>query len=663
MAGPQEIQRRQQEQQQERYQMTATDQLNAQRFDREYELQTPREIEVAHQHHAQQLLARRRELYDMGLKPDMNLVVAPQQAPQRVPPVSQLSDRQRRKIADKRMNNLKKAQKKNLVGATEDTLPMLEAVKKASKEYTRHPPTGDDLYTYNLDARLFSPDFPEEKECSIDVEKGLKTLAKLRLSVQKYRTDVRRHTQEANVAMKANERLIAPLEIALRTVLAANGVDMKTGAPITNPALVEQARILRAAAIRSYEKAVADIPQMLQEEAENYLAHDLEIEEREIERNDDEHRAEETMDLDFVFHYQPLEAEYVQLRGTIDAHPAEYAAHQAVVDQCYQRYLDANRQIAAYGRRILALNNQAGGRVAEGRVRGWLRDRATQLQQSPELENLQTLAAQQREMIRYLVEGRPFSEPFTYLYKVLADEYGIQTEARQQEQQEHDLVMGMTRGQKRVYDGIPMEQRQQAVRVVRELHQTIEEKEASLDHLRELIKGSKMDLRALKIFWNGHRVNEHGEPVDAQQQAKRDADEAFTRAYLTNDPALTVPLLQPVIQQMLDFPSRYQDWEKAFWEHPGEMYEAVTRNVYFQHVIEDHPEVFSTMPKEVMEKLDQSMQLGANISTMMIAIAYTRGIHFNLGEWADDQDAVEGGKMQEEVTRQVVNQMLKQMQA
>lgn len=323
MAGPQEIQRRQQEQQQERYQMTATDQLNAQRFDREYELQTPREIEVAHQHHAQQLLARRRELYDMGLKPDMNLVVAPQQAPQRVPPVSQLSDRQRRKIADKRMNNLKKAQKKNLVGATEDTLPMLEAVKKASKEYTRHPPTGDDLYTYNLDARLFSPDFPEEKECSIDVEKGLKTLAKLRLSVQKYRTDVRRHTQEANVAMKANERLIAPLEIALRTVLAANGVDMKTGAPITNPALVEQARILRAAAIRSYEKAVADIPQMLQEEAENYLAHDLEIEEREIERNDDEHRAEETMDLDFVFHYQPLEAEYVQLRGTIDAHPAE----------------------------------------------------------------------------------------------------------------------------------------------------------------------------------------------------------------------------------------------------------------------------------------------------------------------------------------------------
>ena len=62
------------------------------------------------------------------------MVVAPQQAPQRVPPVSQLSDRKRRKIADKRMNNLKKAQKKNMVGATEDTLPMLEAVKKVSKE-------------------------------------------------------------------------------------------------------------------------------------------------------------------------------------------------------------------------------------------------------------------------------------------------------------------------------------------------------------------------------------------------------------------------------------------------------------------------------------------------------------------------------------------------
>ncbi len=657
MAGPQEIQRRQQEQQQERYQMTATDQLNAQRFDREYELQTPREIEVAHQHHAQQLLARRRELYDMGLKPDMNLVVAPQQAPQRVPPVSQLSDRQRRKIADKRMNNLKKAQKKNLVGATEDTLPMLEAVKKASKEYTRHPPTGDDLYTYNLDARLFSPDFPEEKECSIDVEKGLKTLAKLRLSVQKYRTDVRRHTQEANVAMKANERLIAPLEIALRTVLAANGVDMKTGAPITNPALVEQARILRAAAIRSYEKAVADIPQMLQEEAENYLAHDLEIEEREIERNDDEHRAEETMDLDFVFHYQPLEAEYVQLRGTIDAHPAEYAAHQAVVDQCYQRYLDANRQIAAYGRRILALNNQAGGRVAEGRVRGWLRDRATQLQQSPELENLQTLAAQQREMIRYLVEGRPFSEPFTYLYKVLADEYGIQTEARQQEQQEHDLVMGMTRGQKRVYDGIPMEQRQQAVRTVRKLHQIKTEKETSLDHLRELIKDSKMDMRALKILWQGYRADANGEPIDAQQRARMQADEAFTRVYLTNDPALTGPLLQPVIQRMLEFPSKYQDWEKAFWEHPEDVYEVLNQNVYFEHVVRDHPEVFSTMPEKTMQKLDQSMRFGAQVCAYVVAIAQSHGISFNLCEWERDTDAVEASKVQVEAARQMVNQM------
>lgn len=655
MAGPQEI-RRQQEQQ-EHYQMTATDQLNAQRFDRAYELQTPQEIEAAHQHHAQQLLARRRELYDMGLKPDMNLVVAPQQAPQRVPPVSQLSDRKRRKIADKRMNNLKKAQKKNMVGATEDTLPMLEAVKKVSKEYTRRPPTGDDLYTYKLDARLFSPDFPEEQECSIDVEKGLKTLAKLRLSVQKYQNDVQRHTQEANVAMKANERLIAPLEIALRTVLAANGVDMKTGAPITNPAVVEQARTLRAAAIRSYEKAVADIPQMLQEEAEKYLAHDLEVEERKIEQNDDEHRAQETMDLDFVFHYQPLEAEYVQLRGTIDAHPAEYAAHQAVVDQCYQRYLDANRQIAAYGRRILALNNQAGGRAAVGRVRSWLRERATQLQKSPELENLQTLAAQQRAIIRYLVEGRPFAEEFTYLYKVLADEYGIQTEARQQEQQEHDLLMGMTRGQKQVYDGIPMEQRQQAVRTVRKLHQIKTEKETSLDHLREQIEGSKMDMRALKILWHGYRADANGEPIDAQQRAYMQADEAFTRAYLTNDPAQTGPLLQPVIQRMLEFPSKYQDWEKAFWEHPEEVYEVLNQNVYFEHVVHDHPEVFSTMPEETMQKLDQSMRFGAQLCVYVVALAQSHGINFNLCEWERETDAVKASKVQVEAARQIVNQM------
>lgn len=37
----------------------------------------------------------------------------------------------------------------------------------------------------------------------------------------------------------------------------------------------------------------------------------------------------------------------------------------------------------------------------------------------------------QREAIRYLVTGKPFPEAFSYMYKVLAEDYGVQTEGRQ----------------------------------------------------------------------------------------------------------------------------------------------------------------------------------------------------------------------------------------
>lgn len=122
-------------------QLTATQQLNQQRQERAYELQNEQEVFARHEQHANQILSRRAELYQMGMVQDMNLKVAVER-PRYTPMPSQLSEKERKKIAKKRRKNLEKAQKKHIPGATADSLPMMNEVKAFYKETAKTPPCG-----------------------------------------------------------------------------------------------------------------------------------------------------------------------------------------------------------------------------------------------------------------------------------------------------------------------------------------------------------------------------------------------------------------------------------------------------------------------------------------------------------------------------------------
>lgn len=167
-----------QKQREQQVQLTATQQLNQQRQSRTFALQNEQEVFARHEQHGEQILSRRRELYQMGMVQDMNLKIAAEQ-PRHVPQPSQLSEKERKKIAKKRQSNLKKAQRKHILGATADSLPMMNEVRAFYKETAKTPLVATN---FNFDARLFSPDFPEEQECSIDVKEGLTTLAKLKIA-------------------------------------------------------------------------------------------------------------------------------------------------------------------------------------------------------------------------------------------------------------------------------------------------------------------------------------------------------------------------------------------------------------------------------------------------------------------------------------------------
>ena len=90
-----------QQQRQQQVQLTATQQLNMQRQNRTFQLQNEAEVFAQHQQQKDQILSRRAELYQMGRVKDMELerVAVP---PQAAPPVSQLSERKRKKIDKKR---------------------------------------------------------------------------------------------------------------------------------------------------------------------------------------------------------------------------------------------------------------------------------------------------------------------------------------------------------------------------------------------------------------------------------------------------------------------------------------------------------------------------------------------------------------------------------
>ena len=630
MSDPLELQ----QQRQQQVQLTATQQLNMQRQNRTFQLQNEAEVFAQHQQQKDQILSRRAELYQMGRVKDMELerVAAP---PQAAPPVSQLSERKRKKIDKKRKNNLKKAQKKHVTGATADTLPMMEQVKSFHKDMARGAVPMD--RTFGFDTKLFSPDFPEEQECSIDVKKGMITLEKLRALRENPGDD----PPLAIIGIRTNITLIAPLENALRTVLASNGVDMDTGNAITDARRVAEAKAARAQAVAEYEKAMANIKTTMGEQAENYFAASLQEKQEEVGRNDLQNRNPVTADLDFAFHYQPLEDEFVKTRESIDGNPEQYAAYKEIVDSRYQMYLDANRRIAEYGRRIFALKEQAKQYPESSRLRSVLEDRAIYLTNSKELDHLQSIAAQQYETIRYLMEGRPFSESMQYMYKILEDEYGIQSKQREEQKEELETFSQWSRERQEVFRWLPPSQQQDTMRMSKQISDQRIHRENVMEAYSTQLEHCGKDLRTLKNLLHGARVNETGAPLNVEEGRYMLEDGQRIRAYLSNDPAVSGPLLASVVEEISNYPYLEADVEEELKKRPAEFHALLNRNVYMQNMIADHPEYFSTLPKETMDRLDAAMRFGVAISMYAGALAAAYGVEFNRGEIYEEQAPVQ----------------------
>ncbi len=612
--------------------LTATQQLHQERKERT--MTSPEAFEQKFETLKDQLLSYRREQYEMGQVKDMVLERDRTERRQPAPPVSMLTDRQRRKVASKRENNLKKAQKKHIPGASADTLPMQEAVKSFYKDVAKNgiQNTG----TFGFDAKLFSPDFPEEQECSIDVQKGMTTLMKLKKAKVDFDADHSGFDDFKIIASRSNFLLIDPLENALRTLLAANGIDMATGALIRDEQVVAEAQQMQREAIAAYERAMANVSSTFGDVMEEHLAPKLAEARAQYEYSDKEMLKgrgleEDTADLDFVPANYEQADEIVKLRKSIDSHPEQYAAHKEAIDQSYQLYLDAQKKLCDFARRMKSFPAAATEYGLNSALGKQLNNRAVAVETSPEKEHMEFVATQQYELIRFLLEGRPFSDGMQYMYKVVEEQFGIQTEQRAYQKHEQAVYATLDKEQKEVANMLFPEQRMQLFRATETMQEDSEGVSNSMAANETLLEHTKKDKRVIRSLLHGAKVNATGAPINVEEGRHMLEDHQRIQAYLSNDPAISGPLLAPIVEEVLTYPYLEIDLNKELWENPVELHSILNRNVYMQNMISDHPEYFDNLPQEIMEKLDAIMVFGAAMSVTACAIASAKGMEFNEG--------------------------------
>lgn len=643
----------------EKQEQTITLELNRQRREEERPRMQGYLVDQEHKNMEEQMLGYRAELYEMGRVPDMQLVVRRREQPS-APPASKLTDRQRRKMANKRANNLKKAQKQKIPYATADTLPMMQAVQSYYQEARKNPINVNEAP--RLDANLFTPNFPEEMLCSIDVKKAMHTLDLLRARSARWydENNLRREMSPSSSDEIAdylldmrNETYIPVLENVLKRVLQANGVDLATGQPVGaagdaddpieeseeyTQALREEAgreiQIYRDTVLNK-EISVGREAEMLFQEELNQLrvAHRME--------STGGLAPEETRDLDFVFHYKELEQEYLRLRRTIEENPEGYALHKESIDRRYQIYMDAQKEIADYGERIFALTQRA-QMMTQGKVSNYLREQASALVQCAELDHLQSIATQQLMAIRFLVADKPFPEEMAYMYRVMEEEEGIYTTEREQQKEEYLRFQELDADQKVVMRKSDAKHQRIAFHAVDEIqrrHKAVKAVErknyykwADMDHRP---KEERKDLRAMMCLVHGAQLNANGEPLDAEQEQYLREDEKMMDAYLSGDVERVRPYLDKAVQDVLDFPYWTVDVEKELAERPAELMHALDINCYIQNMRANYPAYFEALPQERKDRIFDMMTLGAAFTSLLLAFAGSIGVELNEGRIYD----------------------------
>lgn len=158
----------------------------------------------------------------------------------------------------------------------------------------------------------------------------------------------------------------------------------------------------------------------------------------------------------------------------------------------------------------------------------------------------------------------------------------------------------------------------------------------------------KRDIRMITDITSGYLTNEQGEPLNAEEAAKKERDVRMLKAYYGKDEALTAEVMNAVWDEAIAVRITPEMMEEDYiLKHAAEMKNLIRRFLVLDNWEKDHIETFKNhLPKEKKDKILAIMTHMNTIVNYVNCVMYKEGVNPNKAEvgYAGETD-VEGANM------------------
>lgn len=138
------------------------------------------------------------------------------------------------------------------------------------------------------------------------------------------------------------------------------------------------------------------------------------------------------------------------------------------------------------------------------------------------------------------------------------------------------------------------------------------------------------DARMKGDITTGYRTNAAGEPLDAQEAAKKEKDERMLKAYYGKDTALTKEVMQSLWQETLDLRLTTDMFtEQYILAHPIEMSELSRRLLIMDNWRKDHKEAYESIDQKLRDKVKRIIEAASSLSLIVTITLQVAGVDPN----------------------------------
>lgn len=144
----------------------------------------------------------------------------------------------------------------------------------------------------------------------------------------------------------------------------------------------------------------------------------------------------------------------------------------------------------------------------------------------------------------------------------------------------------------------------------------------------EIVKSR--DMRIKQDIITGYRTNAAGDPLDAQEAAKKEKDERMLKAYYGKDNELTKEVMQSLWQEMLDLRLTADMFtEQYILAHPIEMHAFSRKVLVIDNWRKDHKAAYEALDEKLRDKVKRILEEANSLSLIVPITLQVAGVDPN----------------------------------